>query len=224
MGMTADDHLEQTQRLYERAVFGGDASALVDAERHLSAVEANLALARGRVVHARFLAAMSRTPPDPDDVADELALFERARQLYRDLGDVRGEAEAQFWIGTFHQVVRHDDAVAVPALERARDLATEADDPLTLSYALRHLGIARHRAGDLDEARSYLEESTQLRRQLGFEAGVAANLVGLAYLAASSERRDEVPAILDEADALARQSVAAGITHQINEARQQLIR
>ncbi len=214
MGMTADDHLEQTQRLYERAVFGGDASALVNAER----------LARGRVVHARFLAAMSRTPPDPDDVADELALFERARWLYRDLGDVRGEAEAQFWIGTFNQVVRHDDAVAVPALEQARALATEADDPLTLSYALRHLGIARHRAGDLDEARSYLEESTQLRRQLGFEAGVAANLVGLAYLAASSERREEVPAILDEADALARQSVAAGITHQINEARQQLIR
>jgi len=224
MGMTADDHLDQTQRLYERAVFGGDASALADAERHLSAVEANLALARGRVAHARFLAAMSRTLPDPDDVVEELALFERASQLYRDLGDVRGEAEAQFWIGTFHQMVRHDDAVAVPALERARALATEADDPLTLSYALRHLGIARHRAGELDEARSYLEESTQLRRQLGFGAGVAANLVGLAYLAAGSERRDEVPAILDEADALARQSVAAGITHQIDEARQQLIR
>ncbi len=89
------------------AVFGGDASALVDAERHLSAVEANLGLARGRVVQARFLAAMSRTPPDPDDVADELVLFERARQLYRDLGDVRGEAEAQSgsarftrWCGT----------------------------------------------------------------------------------------------------------------------------
>lgn len=218
-----DDRLEQTQRLYERAVFGGDASALVDAERHLSGVEADLALARGRVAHARFLAATSGTLPDPDDVADELVLFERARQLYRDLGDLRGEAEAQFWIGTFHQVVRHDDVVAVPALERARALATQADDPLTLSYSLRHLGIARHRAGELEEARSYLEESTRLRRQPGLGAGVAANLVGLAYLAAGSERRDEVPAILDEADALALQSAAAGIAHQIDEARQQLI-
>jgi hypothetical protein len=36
---------------------------------------------------------------------------------------------------------------------------------LTLSYALRHLGIAEHRAGHLDQARSYLEESTRLRRQ-----------------------------------------------------------
>jgi len=75
------------------------------------------------------------------------------------------------WIGIFDQVVRHDDATAVPALERARALATEADDPLTLSYALRHLGIAEHRVGKLDEARNYLEESTRLRRQLGLRQG-----------------------------------------------------
>jgi len=222
--MPVDDRLKQTQRLYERAVFGGDASGLADAERHLGGLEADLALARGRVAHARFLAAASGTLPGPDDLGDELVLFERASELYVGLGDVRGEAEAQFWIGTFHQVVRNDDVVAVPALELARALATQADDPLTLSYALRHLGIARHRAGEPEEARSYLEESTRLRRQLGFEAGVAANLVGLAYLAAGDGRRDEVPAILDEADALARQSAAAGITHQIDEARQQLIR
>jgi len=57
MGVTVDDRLEQTQRLYERAVFGGDAGALAEAERHLSAVEADLAVARGRVIHARFLGA-----------------------------------------------------------------------------------------------------------------------------------------------------------------------
>lgn len=219
-----DDRLEQTQRLYERAVFGGDASALAEAERHLSAVEADLAVARGRVIHARFLDATSRTLNAPDDIADELALFERAIELYRSLGDVRGEAEAQFWIGTFHQVVQQDDAAAVPVLERARALATQADDPLTLSYALRHLGIAEHRAGHLDEARSYLEESTQLRRQLRFRPGVAANLVGLAYIAAAGGDRDEAGVMLDEADSIARESSAAGITRQIDEARQHLTR
>ncbi len=222
MGVTVDDRLEQTQRLYERAVFGGDASALAEAERHLDAVEADLALTRGRVIHARFLDPTSRTLEAPDDVADELALFERAIKLYRSLGDVRGEAEAQFWIGTFHQVVRHDDAAAVPALEGARALATQADDPLTLSYALRHLGIAEHRAGRLDEARSYLEESTRLRRQLGCGPGVAANLVGLAYIAAGDGRSDDVSAMLSEADSIARESAAAGITRQIDEARQHL--
>lgn len=219
MGVTVDDRLEQTQRLYERAVFGGDAGALAEADRQLSAVEADLAVARGRILHARFLDATSRKREAPEDVIAELVLFERAVEMYQSLGDVRGEAEAQLWIGIFDQVVRHDDAAAVPALERARALATQADDSLTLSYALRHLGIAEHRAGKLDEARNYLEESTRLRRQLGFESGVAANLVGLAYIAAAAGRKDEACVLLDEADAIARESSAESITRQIDEAR-----
>lgn len=143
------------------AVFGGDVSALTEAAGHLNAIEADLALARGRVIHARFLDAMSRPTEAPDEgAAVELVLLERALELYRSLQDVRGEAQALFWIGTYHQVLRQDDATAVPALEQARPLAAQAEDPLTLSYALRHLGIAEHRAGRLDEARSYLEEST----------------------------------------------------------------
>jgi tetratricopeptide (TPR) repeat protein len=224
MGATVDDRLEQTQLLYERAVFGGDASALAEAERHLIAVEADLALARGRIIHARFLDATSGTPEAPAAGAEALALFQRATELYRNLGDLRGEAEAQFWIGTVHQVIRNDNAAAVPALERARALAIQAEDPLTLSYALRHLGIAEHREGHLDTARNHLEESTRLRRQLGFGPGVAANLVGMAYIAASDGRGDEVAAMLGEADTIARDSAATGITRQIDEARQHLTR
>src|SRR5919206_249365 len=89
-------------------------------------------------------------------------LFERAMQLYRGLADVRGEGESLFWVGCFHQVVRGDDGAAVPALERAYELATEAGDPLTQSYALRHLGIAEHAAGRLETARDRLEESVRL--------------------------------------------------------------
>jgi hypothetical protein len=226
MGVTVDDRLEQARLLYERAVFGGDADALAEAERLLSGVEADLAVARGRVRHARFLGAAGRSPKAPVDVApaEELALFERALELYRTVGDVCGQAEAQFWIGAFHQVVRDDDATAVPALERAHALATQADDSLIQSYALRHLGILEHRAGHLGQARSHLEESTQLRRQLGFGPGVAANLVGLAYIAAADGRDEEVPAILDEADSIASSSDAAGITRQIEEARRSLNR
>jgi hypothetical protein len=167
-----------------------------------------------------------RSPEAPVDVApaEELALFERALELYRSVGDVCGQAEAQFWIGAFHQVVRDDDAAAVPALERARALATQADDSLMQSYALRHLGIVEHRVGHLGQARSHLEESTRLRRQLGFGPGVAANLVGLAYIAAADGRDEEVPAILDEADSIASGGDAAGITRQIEVARRGLTR
>jgi hypothetical protein len=53
--MSTQDRLEQAGLLYERAVFGGDVSALPAADRELDAVEAGLCLARGRIVHARFL-------------------------------------------------------------------------------------------------------------------------------------------------------------------------
>jgi hypothetical protein len=48
--------------------------------------------------------------------------------------------------------------------------------------------------------------------------------VGLAYIAASDGRAEEVPAMLGEADSIARESAAGGITCQIDEARQHLTR
>jgi hypothetical protein len=114
-----------------------------------------------------------------------LALFERAAQTYQLAADARGESEALFWIGWFHQVVRGDDDAALPILQRSCELAAQAGDKLTMSYALRHLGIADHAAGRLDTARERLEESVRLRRETGFMPGVAANLVGLAYIAAA---------------------------------------
>ena len=136
--MSAEDRIELARRLYERAVFQGDdgTDPLAIADRELDGVEADLALARGRIRHTRFLA---QRDDDPERaVADprELALFERAAELYRDRADPRGEAEALFWIGCFHQVVRRDDQTAVPILERARALAVQAGDYRTLSEVL----------------------------------------------------------------------------------------
>jgi hypothetical protein len=53
-----------------------------------------------------------------------------------------------------------------------------------MSYALRHLGIAEHTAGQLDAARDRLEESVRLRREIGFLPGVAANRAGCGRAAA----------------------------------------
>jgi len=132
----------------------------VIAERELDAVEADLALARGRVIHGRFL-------EERDEDPHELALFERAVQLYQMLGDVRGEGESLFWVGIVHQVARHDNDAAVPVLTRSYDLAAQVGDKRTMSDALRHLGIAEHTAGRLDAARERLEESLRLRRRSG---------------------------------------------------------
>ncbi len=176
--MSAEDRIERARLLYERAVYCGDASALATADRELDAVEADLALARGRVIHTRFLAQLDEELERLTEDPRELALFERATKLYRELGDVRGEGESLFWVGCFHQVVRQHDDTAVPILEQSYELGSQVGDKRTMSEALRHLGIAEHRAGRLDTARQRLEESVRLRREIGLMPGVAANLVG----------------------------------------------
>lgn len=213
--MSTQDRLEQAGLLYERAVFGGDASALPAADRELDAVEAGLCLARGRIVHARFLDERSEDPR-------ELALFEQAAKLYRELGDISGQAESLFWIGCFHQVVRDDGEAAQPYFEESRDLAAQADDKLTLSYALRHLAFAARAAGNLDQAQSLLQESADLRQQIGFVPGVAANLVALAYLSGEQARREDALALVEEAAAIAEASDARGILRWVDEARAHL--
>ncbi|MGR6317372.1 tetratricopeptide repeat protein [Micromonospora soli] len=213
--MATADRIELARELYEKAVFGGDSGALATADRTLDAVEADLALARGRVLHARYL---------EDEVEDprELELFERAAELYRQLGDARGEGEARFWVGCVHQVIRGDEEAATPALARARELAAQADDKLTLSYVLRHLAYVDQAAGRLDVARQLMEESTRLRREVGFLPGVAANLLALGYLAADEGDPERAVALVGEATAVAESSGAHGIVRWAEEARADL--
>jgi tetratricopeptide (TPR) repeat protein len=215
--MSNDDRIERARNAYQRAVYGGDTSALPDAERGLDAIEADAALARGMLLHARYQHAAAGAPPAEDPA--ELPLFERALELYQGLGDPRGEAEALFWIGCVHQYIRRDDETAVPLLERSGLLAAQTGDKPTRSEALRHLGIAAHTAGRLDEARALLEESSGLRRETGALPGVASNMIGLAYIAAAQDRRADALATLDEAHAIATAHGAHAILLHIEQAR-----
>ena len=220
--MSVDERIERSRLLYERALFDGDGEALAEAERELDGAEADLALARGRVIHGRFLEQRAEDSEQAREDPRELALFERAAELYRARGDVRGEAEALFWVGCCQQVIRRDNGTAVPVLWRSLELATEADDTVTMSEALRHLGIAEHAAGRLETARLHLEESTRLRREIGNWPGVASNLVGLIYIAAGQDRHDEALKLAEEARAIAEANGARGLLRQIEEARAQL--
>jgi hypothetical protein len=220
--MSAEVRIERVKMVYDRAVYGGDASELTDAERGLDAVEADVALARGRILHARFLNARASTGSSPVEDPAELTLFERAAEQYRALGDARGEGEALFWIGCLHQVIRRDKETAVPKLERSRQMAKQVGDTLTESEALRHLGIAAHVAGRLGEARELLEESSRLRQEVGALPGVASNMVGLAYIAAAEGRRADALAILDEASTIAQAHGAHAIVGHIDKARAEI--
>jgi hypothetical protein len=59
---------------YELATFGRDPSELDLGDRELDEAEADLAVARGRIAHARFLVGGAEDPR-------ELSAFERAVQL-----------------------------------------------------------------------------------------------------------------------------------------------
>lgn len=215
LSIAAQDPFERANQRYEQAVFAGDADVLEIAERELDAVEAALALARGRILHAGFLAG-------GQEDSRELPLFEQAADLFQRLGDERGEAEARFWIGAVHQVIRHDEDAAIPELERSCALATAAGDKLTMSYAIRHLGFADLAAGRIDAARQRLEDSVRLRREIGFIPGVAAGVLALAELAAHDGDRAQALSLLDEAAAIAAGTGAHGVLRWIEQARADL--
>jgi len=214
--VTSEDRLGKAYDLYVDAVFSGVADATERAHGLLDAVEADLFLARGRVRHAEYLA--HREAEDPRELTD----FERAAELYAALGDVRGEGEALFWLGTVHQVVRGDSATAQPYFERSYALAGQVGDRLTMSYAVRHLGFIDMDAGRLDDARAKLEESVALRRAVGFAPGVAAAILALAQLAHGRGDPDEARAHVDEAEAVAKSCGANGILVWIEQARAEL--
>jgi hypothetical protein len=214
-----DERVRQAGLLYERAVFSGDAEPLADAGRELDAAEADLAMARGKVAHARFLLGRDQDPATAEADPGELALFERAAGLYRGQGDPRGEADALFWAGCFHQVIAGDTATALPLFERSLELSAQAGDKAVTAETLRHLGIAAHASGDMESARRRLEESTRLRRELGLLPGVASNLVGLAYIAAAQGRDGDALALIAEGSEIARAAGADRILAQFSEAR-----
>lgn len=208
----ADARITEAVRRYEMATFGGDPSELDLADRDLDAAEADLALARGRIRHARYL---TDRVEDPAELAD----FDRAVRFYRAVGDVPGEALASFWVGCFHQVVRGDGSAALPALTHA----AQTGDPLTRSYALRHLGFHAWGTGDLQRAGDLLEQSLTLRRAHGSPAEVAAALLAVAEQRARAGRTDAAKELLDEAAHIADEAGASGVVRWVTAARVELL-
>lgn len=194
----APDPLVRVDLLNEWALFAGNEEARRRAGDELARAEVLLALGRGRMVHAEFLTARKEDPR-------ELELFERALELARSLGDRGLEAQALFWVGLVHQVVRGDSPASLRFFQDSYDVAQELGDTLTMSYAARHLGFADLEAGRDEDAWKRFEESVALRRADGFLPGVAAGLLTLGEVAAESGRPEEARTLLLEARTLAEQ-------------------
>jgi tetratricopeptide (TPR) repeat protein len=212
--MSRDSWQLRAARCYDDATFGGRPELVVDGERELEMVEADLAFARGKLLHARFLD--GRVERDER----ELPLFERAVELYRKLDDRAKLADALFWVGCCHQVVLDDESTALDYFHASYDLAAEVGADLIRSEAVRHLGFAAIRAGELDLAETRFAESLRLRRDADAPPGVvAAAIIPLAVVAQQRGDSDGAEDLFVQAHRIAEDNGAVGVLGWIDQAR-----
>jgi tetratricopeptide (TPR) repeat protein len=89
-------------------------------------------------------------------------LFERARDLYAQHKDLRGEADAWFYLGLIEQQQNRLDA-GDERFQKGLTLARSVKDPVLESFFHRHLAASAEERGRLDEAEKGFVESARLR-------------------------------------------------------------
>ncbi len=164
------------------------------AERDDRSLEAFALSRRGLALHGDFLRDRSRGEPP-----QEMALFEQALAIRQEIGDESGIAESLFQVGLVYQVVRGDHKTARPLFEESY---RRAADDVTASYALRHIAFCDDEAGDAESAERRHEEALELRRQAGWQAGIAAQLAAVAELRARRGDREGAADLAREARAI----------------------
>jgi tetratricopeptide (TPR) repeat protein len=201
-------------RCYDDATFGGRPERVLEGEDELDVIEADLALARGKLLHARFL--------DGREHVDEreLPLFEKAAELYEKHGERAKLASALFWVGCCHQVVLGDESTALDFFHASYDLAAELGADLVRSEAVRHLGFVAINAGELELAHTRFAESLRLRRDADAAPGVIATaIIPLAVLAGKRGDPRQADDLFAEATRIAEDNGAIGVLGWIQQAR-----
>lgn len=132
--------------------------------------------AKGMSLHVTYLESDRSRELD-----EELLFFERGLALRQQGDDQAAIAESLFHVGLVYGVVRSEHERALPFFEDAYHRATDAHDPITASYAIRHIAFARAAAGDMPAAQAALAESLRLREAANFMPGVAMALMIQAY-------------------------------------------
>jgi tetratricopeptide (TPR) repeat protein len=184
------DTTQERDALLERALTHAEAAGS-------DALRGDVWDAKGWSLHAAFLAGDRNAEPP-----DELPFCERGLALRRAAGDQRGVAESLFHVGLVYSVIRRDDLQALPYFQEAYRLAREVGDPVTESYAIRHIAFAHLAAGDIRAARAGFAESLRLREGVGFLPGVAMALVACGEAAQEDGDRAGAIAFLERARAI----------------------
>ncbi|WP_157987587.1 tetratricopeptide repeat protein [Jiangella endophytica] len=136
----------------------------------------------------------------PSSIEAEEALFTRALDLRRAVGDRAGVAESLFGVGLVHQVLRDDWDAAMPYFREALAEAGAHGDLYTRSETYRHVGFFHLVvSGRPDEAVDHLRRSLELRVELADPRLLASASLSLGQALLVAGRRDDGLAALRDA-------------------------
>lgn len=118
------------------------------------------------VIRARALAAAGRLAWIADDMPATVALHSEALEIFRELGDARGTAQALADL-SFHAFYDENLPRTTSLLDEATALAAQLNEP-RLNAHVRHIrGVLAAAAGDFAAALTLEEEALTLYRRLG---------------------------------------------------------
>ena len=141
-----------------------------------------------RAERAFFEARAIHTQRSPAASWEAAAKYEQAARLFRELGAVRDEADALFFLGRLYLNLRQPAAGQV-ALERARGLYAALGDRQFLAQSLNTLGICDRELDDFAGAQERFGDALRIWTGLQDRAGEAAALLNQGNLDQLSGRR-----------------------------------
>ena len=137
-----------------------------EAREHFTKLLTHPDAATRDLLRARALAAAGRLAWIADDMSATLELHTEALEIYRELGDNRGAAQALADLG-FHALDSRDTARAKALLDEAADVAAPLHDPRLTAHIQHIRGVIAAGEGDFDRALALEEESLSYYQQIG---------------------------------------------------------
>lgn len=145
--------------------------------------------------------------PETADADAEEALFRRALEIRRELGDLGGVAGSLFGVGLVHQVLRRDWDAAISYFRQALALADEHADLITRSEVHRHVGFYYMiKEARPDQGLPHLRISLKLRELHGDPRWTVSGIVAVGQAEFVAGEHDEALRHLREAVLLAHQT------------------
>ena len=108
--------------------------------------------------------------------------LQRALELFREVGDRRGEANTLWGLGNYHYFQAFDD-LGIPSFGKALETFRAVGDRTMEAWSLHMLGTAQLRKGDVDHARGNVEHAMRHFYAAGDTAGITLTLDDLSSVA-----------------------------------------